>query len=258
MLQENDLYGATTARYYDAAYAVLRRRSADVDFYRSLAREVGGPVLELGCGSGRVLLPIARDGFTCTGLDASSDMLERLQRKDPPADLRLVQGRMESFDFGSERFALIYSAFRAFQHLITIDEQLACLAAVRRHLAPRGLFAFDVFAPRLQRIAVREEPETEDARFEIDGEEIIRYASVLRDPATQVMDVTFRYERRRRGSVIGNDLVRTRMRYFFRYELEHLLARAGFAKVSVFGGFDRRPYDYVSGETVIVASADGG
>jgi SAM-dependent methyltransferase len=257
MLQE-DLYGATTARYYDAAYLVLRHGSGDIEFYRSLAREAGGPVLELGCGSGRVLLPIAREGFACTGLDASSDMLEQLRRNGPAAHLRAVQGRMESFDFGSERFALIYSAFRAFQHLITVDEQLACLAAVRRHLAPKGLFAFDVFAPLLQRIAVREESEAEDARFEIDGEEIIRYASVLRDPATQVMDVTFRYQRRRGGSVLGDDLVRTRMRYFFRYELEHLLARAGFAKISVFGGFDRRPYDYVSGETVIVASADGG
>jgi SAM-dependent methyltransferase len=257
MLQE-DLYGATTARYYDAAYLVLRRGSGDIEFYRSLAREAGGSVLELGCGSGRVLLPIARDGFASTGLDASSDMLERLRRNGPPARLRIVQGRMESFDFGSERFALIYSAFRAFQHLLMVDDQLACLAAVRRHLAPGGLFAFDVFAPLLQRIAVREEPEAEDARFEINGEEIIRYSSVLRDPATQVMDVTFRYERRRGGSVLGNDLVRTRMRYFFRYELEHLLARAGFAKISVFGGFDRRPYDYVSGETVIVASADAG
>jgi SAM-dependent methyltransferase len=258
MLQEDDLYGATTARYYDAAYDVLRRDSGDIEFYRSLAREAGGPVLELGCGSGRALLPIARDGLACTGLDASSEMLERLRRNGPPAHLRTVQGRMESFDFGAERFALIFSAFRAFQHLLTVDEQLACLAAVRRHLAPRGLFAFDVFAPLLQRIAVREEPEAEDARFETAGEEIIRYATVWRDPATQVMDVTFRYERRRGGTVIGNDLVRTRMRYFFRYELEHLLARAGFAKISVFGGFDRRPYDYVSGETVIVASADGG
>jgi len=251
-------YGASAARYYDAAYAVLRRGSADVEFYRALARESGGPTLELGCGSGRVVLPIARDGIACTGLDASTEMLEQLRHKSPPANLRLVQGRMESFDFGSERFALIYSAFRAFQHLLGVSEQLACLAAVRRHLAPRGLFAFDVFAPLLQRIALPEEPEAEDARFEIDGEEIVRYVSVRRDLATQVMDVTFRHERHRQGSVIGNDVVRTRMRYFFRYELEHLLARAGFPKARFFGGFNRRPYDYVSGETVIIASADGG
>ncbi|HEX7253938.1 MAG TPA: methyltransferase domain-containing protein [Thermoanaerobaculia bacterium] len=258
MRHEEEEYGTSAARYYDPAYAVLRRGSADVEFYRALARETGGPVLELGCGSGRVLLPIVRDGIDGTGLDASGEMLERLRRKDPPAHLRLVEGRMENFDFGSERFALIYSAFRAFQHLLTVEEQLGCLAAVRKHLAPRGFFAFDVFAPLLQRIALPEEPETEDVRFQIDGEEVIRFVSVRRDLATQIMDVTFRYERRREGSVIGNDIMRTRMRYFFRYELAHLLARAGFGKARFFGGFDRRPYDYVSGETVIVASPDGG
>src|SRR5262249_42907932 len=145
MQREEADYGSSAARYYDGAYALLRRDSGDIEFYRSLARETGGPVLELGCGSGRVLLPVASDGLACTGLDASHEMLESLRLKQPPANVRLVEGRMEAFEFGRERFALIYSAFRAFQHLLGVSEQLACLAGVRRHLAPRGLFAFDVF-----------------------------------------------------------------------------------------------------------------
>jgi SAM-dependent methyltransferase len=253
MGDEDEAYGSRTARYYDAVYGLLRDGSGDIDFYGTLARETGGPVLELGCGSGRVLLPIAREGFVCTGLDASRAMLDRLERKRPPASLRLTLGRMEDFDLGGERFSLVYSAFRAFQHLVTVGQQLDCLAAVRRHLAPHGLLAFDVFAPVLERIAVLEEPESEDARFRVDGVDVIRYVSVRRDPAAQVMDVTFRYERRRPGASVENEVVRTRMRYFFRYELEHLLARAGFGQVQFFGGFDRRPYDYFSGETVVMA-----
>ena len=61
-----DSYGTATARFYDAAYATLERLGPDVDFYRDLARESGGPVLELGCGTGRALLPIVRDGISCT------------------------------------------------------------------------------------------------------------------------------------------------------------------------------------------------
>ena len=100
-----------------------------MEFYRRLARESGGPVLELGCGTGRVLLPIAADGIACTGLDPSEAMLEELRRKRPPRNLRLVSGRMQDFDLAPERFALVFSAFRAFQHLLSVEDQLACLRA---------------------------------------------------------------------------------------------------------------------------------
>jgi len=254
-MESDDAYGPTGARHCDSAFESFRTPSGDVEFYRGLAREAGGSVLELGCGSGRVLLPIARDGFACTGLDSSDAMLGELARKSPPENLRCVRGTMQDFDFGSQRFPLIFSAFRSFQHLLTVEDQLSCLQAVRRHLAPGGRFAFDVFAPKLERIAVFDEKEFEEARWR-DGEvEIVRWASVRRDPAAQIMDVTFRYERHRPGSPAESHSVSTRMRYFFRYEVEHLLFRAGFSSVEVFGGFDRRPYDYFSGETVVIAKA---
>jgi len=250
-----DQYGAVAGPCYDLAYEKLRDPSGDAAFYLGLARQARGPVLELGCGSGRVLLPIARAGIPCTGLDASESMLEVLRRKNPPPNLRLVRGRMESFDLSPERFTLVFSAFRSFQHLETVEGQLACLSRVRRHLAPGGTFAFDVFAPLLSRIAVAEEPEAEDVRFELDGEEVVRFVAVRRDPARQTMDCSFRYERRREGRAVSEETFSTRLRYFFRYELEHLLVRSGFTKLEFFGGFDRRPYDYVSGETVVVARA---
>src|ERR1700693_830157 len=110
-----DAYGPTGAGYCDRAFDLFRSPSGDVAFYGNLARESGGPVLELGCGTGRVLLPIARDGIACTGLDSSEAMLEELRRKNPPDNLRLVAGRMQSFDLGTDRFALTFSAFRGFQ-----------------------------------------------------------------------------------------------------------------------------------------------
>jgi SAM-dependent methyltransferase len=250
-------YGATTARYYDDAYGAVPNLGRDADFYRDLASDLGGPVLELGCGTGRALLKVAASGLPCTGLDLSRHMLDRLRERnesgDSPADLRLVRAPMQHFDLEESRFKLIFSAFRAFQHLYTVVDQLACLDCARRHLAPGGVVAFDVFNPHYARMGVPEEPEEEDLRFSQDGEEIVRYARVTRDTARQLLHVTMRYERWRGGSVVGNESSRFDMRWFHRYELLHLLARAGFDDVEIYGDFDASPVTPNSPALVVVA-----
>jgi len=257
MSEGEDRYGPVTARHYDAAYARLRDPAGDADFYLALARESGGPVLELGCGTGRTLLPIARAGLPCTGLDLSAAMLDALRAKSPPANLRLVQGRMQGFDLGAERFALVTAPFRAFQHLQTVEDQLACLACVRRHLAPGGAFAFDVFQPRLERTAIVHEPEQEDCRFRDGDDEVVRRVSVTRDHARQRMRVTLHYDRERDGQRVARETAEFSMRWFFRYELEHLLARAGLGDFTLYGGFDRSAFGAGSSDLVFVARASG-
>ena len=242
-----DEYEGLLAHHYDALYGVMRDPSGDAAFYRQLAQEAGGPVLELGCGTGRVLLPIAALGIPCVGVDASPAMLAVLRGKNPPPNLELVQASMETFDVGARRFALVTCPFRAFQHLLTVDAQLAALANVRRHLAPGGAFAFDVFDPKLAWIAAPADTERLDATFMIDGVETRRFASTRVDLATQVMEVTFRFEP---AQTDGNTIVR--LRWFYRYEIEHLLARAGFTDLTIYGGYDRRPWK-PEGETVIIA-----
>lgn len=253
MLDVADSYGRTTARYYDAEYAVVSSLGPDVAFYRALARDADGPVLELGCGTGRALLPIASDGIPCTGLDASQAMLDALLAKQPPATLRLVRAEMQRFDLGADRFALIFSAFRAFQHLYTAEDQLACLSCVRRHLVPHGQLAFDVFNPRLARIAQLEEPEFEELRFEHEGEEVVRYTTITRELGLQVQRVRMRFERRRGGAAVGNDTVEFDMRWYYRFEIEHLLARAGFELVALYGDFDRSAFTGASPSIIAVA-----
>jgi SAM-dependent methyltransferase len=237
----DDEYGRTSARFYDGAYGQSAQVGPDVAFYQGLAREAGGPVLELGCGTGRVLIPIALDGIPCTGLDASQHMLAALRAKSSVPTLRLVHAPMQRFDLRGDRFALIFSAFRVFQHLYTVQDQLDCLACVKRHLAPGGAFAFDVFSPRVARMGLLEEPETVDVRFEQDGESVARHVRVTREPIVQIQHVHFRYERTRNGEVVGNDEATFRMRWFHRYELEHLLARAGFSDVTFYGDFAKNP-----------------
>jgi SAM-dependent methyltransferase len=164
---------------------------------------------------------------------------------------------MQDFDLRPQRFALVFSAFRPLQHLYSVDDQLACLACVRRVLAPEGRFAFDVFVPDLARIAVEEEPEYEEDRFREGDDEIVRFTTIRRDLPTQMMDVTMRMERRRDGVPVGEEFERFRMRWYHRFELEHLLARAGFEIAALYGGFDRRPYDRAANDAVIVARLAG-
>jgi len=164
--QAEDLY-AQSAEFYDAVDSYRAR--SDVPFFVGYAREANGPVLEIGCGTGRVLVPTAKAGCDITGLDFSEAMLDHCRRKlereaqDVRRRVKLVQGDMRSFDL-EQRFALITIPFRPFQHLLTVEDQLACLACVKRHLAPGGRFILDLFNPSMKAL-------TEEARKEGFGHE---------------------------------------------------------------------------------------
>jgi SAM-dependent methyltransferase len=243
-----DIYERLIAAHYDALYSTLRDPSGDRGFYLALAEQPGGPVLELGCGTGRVLLPIAKRGIECVGIEASRAMLDVFRAKNPPSNVRLVEGRMETFEL-DERFRLVTIPFRALSHLLSVESQLACLERVRRHLAPGGTLALDVFDPKLERIAMSAEPESLAVKFREGAHEIRRWDTIRRDATTQVMTVTFRFEG---GPPELTGSTEIQLRWFYRYELEHLLVRAGFSDVSFFGGFDRRPWA-AGGETIVVA-----
>ena len=150
---------------YDARHGDLSHTpvAGDVDFFVELAREHGGPVLELASGTGRVALALAAAGSTVTGLELSPAMLRRAQanRDGLAAEVReratFVRGDMRSFDLGAA-FALVIVPFRGFQGLMTPQDQRDCLESVRRHLAPGGLFVVDLFDPRLHRCTPGDDP----------------------------------------------------------------------------------------------------
>lgn len=125
-----------------------------VDFYRAEAGRTGGPVLELGCGTGHKLIPIASDGSSGVGLDLSSEMLAEARRK---ADERGVvvewlQGDMTAFDL-SRTFDLVFITANSLLHLHESDDLVSCFRSVRRHLAPGARFVFDVFNPSVRVLA---------------------------------------------------------------------------------------------------------
>jgi SAM-dependent methyltransferase len=130
----------------------------DAEWYRSKARQCGGPVLELGEGTGRISLGIAQDGVSVHALDADPAMLERLTQKlaQQPPEVRehvvVRVGDMRTFKL-TGRFALSIAPFRGFLHNLTERDELACLDRVREHLRPGGCFAFNVFHPSLEYMA---------------------------------------------------------------------------------------------------------
>lgn len=249
------------AELYD--HVPLYRGRADVGFFVEAAREAGPPVLEVGCGSGRILIPTVRTGVDIVGLDASPSMLAvcrgRLREETESVRRRveLVEGDMRTFDLG-RTFTLVTIPFRPFQHLVTVEDQLACLAAVRRHLVPGGRLILDLFNPSLDFLANRQPGEefADEPEFVMpDGRRVARrYRLESHDRATQVnLGELIYYVTHPDGR--EERLVHAfAMRYFFRFEAEHLLARAGFEVEQLYAGYDRSAYGSVyPGELIFVA-----
>jgi len=220
----------------------------DAAFYIDEATAAGGPVLELGCGTGRILLPVARGGVTITGVDSSRAMLERCRAKlqAEPAEVReritLHEGDAAALVLGG-RYRLITAPFRVLQHMTTIERQLRLLDAVARHLAPGGRFIFDVFNPGFGRMASDRSAEAEDTPEHRlpDGRMFRRTARVPRVRwLDQVLEVELVYyltddrTGRTERHVQAFD-----MRWYLRDELHHLMARCGFRLVAIYGDYQR-------------------
>lgn len=243
---------------YDSVPVYVARR--DVQFYIDEARDAGASVLEIGCGTGRILLPIARSGRTISGVDASPQMLERCRSKlrgEPEAvrdRVTLYQEDARAFDLGRQ-FDLVIAPFRVMQHLTTIEDQLGFLGSVARHLAPGGRLIFDVFSPNFAALVAAVGIEREDTPETAlpDGRTFRRAGRVARVRwIDQVSEIELVYY------ISGQTGTERRvqsfdMRWFLRAELVNLLARGGFRVRSIYGDFDRSPLTDKSPEQIVCA-----
>ncbi len=251
---------------YDALNSAERAGLAvegDVDFYRSLAADQGGPILELGCGTGRVAFPLAEDGFEVVGIDRSTPMLElaeskrRLRAPEVADRIELVEGEMRDVSL-ARTFPLVIIAFRSFAHLLTVDDQRRCLRNVHRHLDPGGLLALNVFDPRLDLCLPglagsypqpRGTAELAETGSRVEVEAVAR----TNDPLRQVMTETWRFtELAADGAVLREEVEELVLRWTYRYELHHLLELSGFDVVDEYSDFRRSPPVY-GRELVVVA-----
>jgi SAM-dependent methyltransferase len=252
---------AATAEFYD--YVVPYQSRPDVAFFVEAAQASGGPVLEVGCGTGRVLIPTARAGIPIYGIDLSPYMLDVCERRmeQEPLEvqqrIQLDQADMRDFDLG-QTFKLITIPFRPFQHLIEVEDQIACLRCVHRHLADDGHFILDQFNPWLQVLARELTGEEQDDGPEFtmpDGRRVQRRSRIVkRDVFKQYQDVELIYYATHPNGRTERTVHAFPMRYLFRYEVEHLLARCGFEVEALYADYDKSPYGSTyPGELIFVA-----
>ena len=234
--------------YYDHIFAHL----TDMNFYIDIARKEQKPVLELACGTGRILLPIARSGVEVTGIDLSSNMLDvcrsRLSAEDSDVQKRvtLIEDDIRTFRL-NRKYPLIFLPYSTFQLLLDMDSQMRCLKSVSDHLTDDGIFVLSVFneAPaRLSDDTLNEEFDITPEFLMPDGRKVFRrFRYVTRDYTNQIETKESIFyvthpDGRKERLVHEFD-----MRYYFKYELIHLFARCGLRETAIYGGYNMEPYD---------------
>ena len=249
------------ADIYDVVYSYVRD---DIPFYVEAARESGGPVLELGCGTARVSIPVAQAGIDVVGLDSSSAMLDAARRKaqriaPDSGILTLVRGDMRDFSLDS-KFALVIIPFRGYLSLLTVEDQTLALMNIKRHLAPGGRLVFDVFVPDLNML-VQEGDIPYHLRDVTDpdtGAQYVLWHQSSYDNHNQIVNVRIIIEELDVTGTMVRRLYRDfQLRYVHRWEMRHLLEVCGFEVLDLFGDFDRSPFSEASTEMVWVTSMGG-
>ncbi|MCX6771481.1 MAG: class I SAM-dependent methyltransferase [Candidatus Micrarchaeota archaeon] len=206
----------------------------DTSFYLREAKKARGKVLEVGCGTGRVYLPLLAAGIDAYGIDISRGMLRALEKK---AGARGLKSRVKLADMRNfslrQKFALIIVPFRAFLHNLTIDDQLSSLKCLRSHLAPGGKLVLNFFYP------------SHDVMVNDYGHEVVRYrkGGIVRKDFSAFSDETEQivsscYWAMKNGRKFGSYSVK--IAFIYKREFELLLRLAGFSRWQVFGGFKKQ------------------
>ncbi|HSN76874.1 MAG TPA: methyltransferase domain-containing protein [Anaerolineae bacterium] len=243
------------ARFYDLDYEPFQD---DVALYLGFAERTGGPLLELGCGTGRLLLPLARAGYAITGVDMSPRMLEVAQAKVDAAGLgdriTLVQADMRQVEL-AQQYRLAFIAINSFMHLLTMEDQIQALRTWRNLLLPGGLLIIDVFNPHPQGLLEA------DGRIDLNGHwfdpatgaVVLKQTSRTLDDARQLQHVMFIYDEVFPDGQLRRTLAPFQARYLHRFEGELLLDKAGFTPEQVYGSYDLDPYGSESERMIFVA-----
>lgn len=249
----------THSKLYDALYLGL---PGEKEFYVSEALKIGGDVLEIGCGTGRITIPIAQSGVDIIGIDNSEGLLaegkEKISKiKQIPAEIELLYGDMRNFSL-DKKFDLIIIPYRAFLHLHTPEDQKTTLRNIHKHLKDSGKLIMNMFFPRIDVIdsnmnklgnAVKQVKVLEDK-----NKKIVFYDSRSYSSYNQLINQYFIAEElNEEGIVTSKQYFPLTLRWVNRFEMEHLFELCGFKVENLFGWFDKRPFSDESEEMIWVA-----
>lgn len=234
-------------RHYDRLFG-----EPCISFWMEIAERAGGSILELGCGTGRIAIPIAESGFEVVGIDSSENMLTYAREKVDGKDLGLqfIHSDMRAFSM-DRKFDLIILPSNNLCHLLTCPEADACFQNVAAHLVGGGLFVVDVFVPDLNILSRGSDNEEGWAEYEDpDGRGQVRVtATATYDEKTQIREISTR----RQISGYPDHVGHLKMRMYFPQELDGLLRDNGFAIEEKFGGYESEPFSEKSAKQIIIA-----
>lgn len=241
-------YPETVAKFYDIVYEKVRD-AIDKKFYMDRILSADGPVLEVGVGTGRLFLESLNKGADIYGIDISDNMLNVLKSKlEEHEHYRVTRADMRDFDL-DKKFKLIISPFRVFSHMYTIEDQLAALKCIKNHLDDDGIFIFDLFVPNPMMIS-----KDMDNMLDFDGEyepgkKLQRVVGIKTDYINQTnqISIQLKWEDDNGYNVVDNKFD---MRYYFRYELEHLIKESGMKIKNMYGDYSYSPLTNKSNDFV--------
>jgi SAM-dependent methyltransferase len=242
--------GSLSAALYDFLEGTVQGAKGDVDFYLELAASTGGPVLDVGTGTGRVAWPLAEAGHEVVGVDLAASMLKRAEAKgarrpDAAKRVSFIQRNMVDLDLG-RRFPLVLVPYRSFNHLLTAADQHKALLALRAHLAPGGRASLHLFDPPPDLFASVEllenhrhlnilHPRTREMlRWRIEE----RHVDAAAQRVTQI--ISYRIERAD-GSLARESREAIEQRWSFQHEMRALFAAAGFQVDALYSDFAKSP-----------------
>ena len=239
---------------YDAnIYDGLNTFLSDLQFYkRWLPKNKDAKILELCCGTGRLTLPIAKDGYDICGVDYTSSMLERAKLKASEAGLKInfIEADMRTLNL-QEKFDLIFIPFNSIHHLYKNEDLFKALEGIKRHLKEGSIFLLDCFNPNIQYIVESEKEQKVIAEYTTnDGREVLIKQTMRYENATQINRIEWHYFINGEFHSIQN----LDMRMFFPQELDSYLERAGFDIIHKFGSFEEETFTDNSEKQIYVLS----
>jgi SAM-dependent methyltransferase len=247
-----------TAKYYDAAYAT-KQDLVDLPFYLDLAKASGGPVLEIACGTGRILLPIARESIDIEGVDTSLPMLQVLTshiENEPPEIRRRItlhEGDMRDFRL-REKFPLVIIPFRPLQHMYTLQDQLRALATAAFHLQKNGILAFDLFYPKMELISAGVGQEIVDLEWQANSNSVVRryFRKDSVDKINQVFSFTFIFRTYKGDKLVHQESEPFKLSYYSYPQLKALFRLARLEPVAEYGSFAKTPLDNTAEQMIFL------
>lgn len=244
-------YDGHDAELYDGFYAGY---TIDIDFYVNVVKDTKTAVLDLACGTGRIMLPLLQSGIHVVGIDLSQDMLHVARRKiealpkEMQKQAQLIQADMRSFELNA-KFDYIIIPFRSFMHLSTRNDQKLALRQIHKHLTEGGKLIFDTFGANIRAIAAHNEPLgwalKKDDVFTIDNNPniFVSWESQKYLINTQILEVTYIIDELDEvRTVVSRRYSELSLRWTTRYEMENLLELCGFVLEHLYGGFEKQNF----------------